>query len=555
MFVIEYVAVKYFKELSDRVSIRQIEVTMAAQKDNRNYFLMPTSKKSNDDYFESVIQEMKEYSKRALLAQPNSHKVTFPIVFMLHLLTRFPPSVCQHGSISRLKYSRHVGKYLLHYYSEYYHPKDIPLLYAIICAFNADVLDCFGLEPLSMRDQCNRYSLLAVKYYRMHKQNKASNLISSLTKKLETSHFTMLPKWSLNIMATKHIGIAIEYAGGHRNINFSQSEIYDNSLFLMRQSFDSFIIGHQKYSIYDRDGDDGCHTGFRFVCEVVRMMLQFDLPQKSRNYQKRYKYLLKIAIKTLKRIYASGIKCNERFGVYHAYLGYYYALFCQKENHLKVARKYLMKGIKMVQSVDKYSQSLSEIYYFLIWVTCGLCNINECIKALKISMDFNEYYDDTPGIGRCKRELKNMEFFRKQCEDQPESAEIIGMLYWNGVLKTRKKVSAEINTSVFKGQFSVWTIYFREQEYYQTLRNIVVMKECNYSNCRAKNIKLQTCSKCKSVYYCSRAHQKLDWKMKQRFACKEYHKRNPDLTLRNTARRWDDGSMVGSQICYTDLLS
>ena len=170
-------------------------------------------------------------------------------------------------------------------------------------------------------------------------------------------------------------------------------------------------------------------------------------------------------------------------------------------------------------------------------------------------MDFNEYYDNTPGIERCKRELKSMEIFQKQWGDGPESAEIICMMYWNGVLKSRQKITAEINTNVFRGKFSEWTIYFQQHDYYQTLRNIIVMKECIYSKCRANNIKLQTCSTCKSVYYCSKKHQKLDWKMKHRLECKEFDKRNLDLTLRNRSRRWDEGSMLGSQICYTDLLS
>merc|ERR1712008_43198 len=95
-----------------------------------------------------------------------------------------------------------------------------------------------------------------------------------------------------------------------------------------------------------------------------------------------------------------------------------------------------------------------------------------------------------------------------------------------------------IKAMIFGDNISGSIRYFKEDKFYRVLKNIAAMKECNYPNCRAKNIKLEICSKCKSVYYCSKEHQKLDWKMRHRLECKNLNERNVQMTCKHIIKRW-----------------
>ena len=59
-----------------------------------------------------------------------------------------------------------------------------------------------------------------------------------------------------------------------------------------------------------------------------------------------------------------------------------------------------------------------------------------------------------------------------------------------------------------------------------------VMKQCNYIKCNKSNRKMKSqknnndickklklCSKCKSAFYCTRNHQKKDWKYSHKYVC------------------------------------
>ena len=66
----------------------------------------------------------------------------------------------------------------------------------------------------------------------------------------------------------------------------------------------------------------------------------------------------------------------------------------------------------------------------------------------------------------------------------------------------------------------------------QTLKHILMMKECNWYQCQKKNCKLKKCKRCVSVFYCSKLCQKKDWKTQHKFCCQKFKRRNMQLILK-----------------------
>ena len=541
---------------------------------HKNYFSFAAHPPKNERHFMSFINEMIEYFGRSWQQQ---HQTIFPveyqtIFYILFCLTRFPFQD-DHGIGSLFK--QYLGYYLQQYYLTKYHANDVPLLYFMILIHLADSLDKPAYDGKHKKlhdDDGARYHLLGLKYYKMYKDHSPNRYCNVLIDNvLEALHLTMLPKYLLIRLTIRSIDYAIQHIQGASLPSIlHKRKIFENAAFLVKESFKSFVIDHKEFSIYHRDLEDYCCAGFKFVTDMTRKMIEHDTPRKSKMYQKRYKYLLKRAIKSLKEY--GNCSMTQPFGLFHVHLGHYYAVLSQNKNHLKMARNYLIKGMKIIQSFNKYMQCLEQLYDFLIWVLRALGRVDECIVIIGMAMDFNAHYNvDSHNEYYAKQLLKLGAFKKVISTGIPElileankENKVIGPYCWKWMLQNRVQTQrrAKIIPNIYGPQLSSCIYYFKEDKYYRVLKNIVSMKECNYSQCRAKNIKLEICSKCKSVYYCCKKHQKLDWKIKHRFECKQYEKRNPHMTCKNMILRWREKKnpffwpgKIGPHRLFVDVLS
>eukprot|EP01084_Bolivina_argentea_P173888 301218_1 len=516
---------------------------------DKNYFQIPIPPSDHENYYLKLIQEMKDYSKRCYTFEKiNENDVPFPIIFILNLLTRFPSGMTSDNDSNNKigfkssKFRLYLAQYTEHYYLQNYKPNDIPLLYVLILDFIGNRMQKLGVDGSlkEIKYEGIRYHQLAVKYYMRHILIEDTHLTNFFTKRIQLTHLSMFKGHTLNQMTSFSVDLChrtftdvdIKTIINQRKID--RCQIYRHALFLMNESFNHFVVHHKDYSIYDRDGDDYCSAPFVFVSEMIRRLIQRDIPRKEcSKYQKRYKYLLQISLKTYGKYIG---QISERYGLYNVYLGYYYAIFCYQKHGLKalqISRKLLYKGINMIRNYNKYQQSLSEIYIFAQWLERGLCNLDDCINVTKMSIELYTHYN-------LPMERKGEELDLEELEKTKKSGKILskkecGQQFWEDHINTRKQKGAPIFS---QWCISSWFYYFKNDESYQIMKNICSLKECNYSKCRTKKGKLKKCSRCKSVYYCCENHQKRDWKIKHRIECQMFNKRNPSLTLRNSIERW-----------------
>eukprot|EP01084_Bolivina_argentea_P161881 281742_1 len=483
---------------------------------NKNYLLFPTTLDNESDYLK-FIQAMKDYSERCYFFEPISKSdVPFPMVFILNLMSRFPQYLVfdDKDDTKHSKFMQYLPKYIEQYFLRNYKPNEIPLLYSIIMDYLSKTFYTNGFKQEHnykiMKHESMRYHELAVQYlFRHFNSINISYLSKTFVKRLETSGFSIMPMHLLNRLVTFSNDNAMMLKKRH---------YVKNSIALMNESFKRFVVKHKNYSIYHRECDDFCKAGFVFVCEMTKRMIQNDMPKrKLLKYQKRYKYLLKIALKTWKKYIGTDL---ERFGLYNVYLGYYYAIFCKKKNNLEIARKLLYKGVEIIRNYFKYTKTLCDVYIFLVWIEKSLCNFDECIHVIQMSIEFNYYYNLTEEMNEDKHDLIELKTMQKWNEVQRERHRKV---YWKQYLHVRKKSISQ--SAIYSESLSSWIYYFEHDKWYQVMKNICKMKECNYSKCRSKSIKLLKCSKCKSVYYCCKKHQKLDWMIQHGAQCQKFNGR------------------------------
>eukprot|EP01084_Bolivina_argentea_P145390 254837_1 len=522
-----------------------------------NDIIFPIALSDDENCYLRLIQSMNYYSQRCyLFEQMNANDIPFPIVFILNLLTRFPDYLVSDNPRGPLftstTFKRYLGKYVQNYFLENYNPNNIPLLYSIILDFIANNLQKLGFNPNYDFFEGIKYHNLSIKYYTKHCNIvKHNHLTHCLVKRLKLSNLSMFEGHTLNQMTACSVNITLHVSMKTLPSHVNKTDCETNAIFAINKSFQFFVVNHQNYSIYDRDGDDSCMAGFVFVCEMTRRMVRAYSKNVRLKYQKRYKRLLIIALKSWKHFLSPDA---ERYGLYHVYLGYYYATFSDRKNminNLKRSRELLYEGIRIIRRGSIYQACLSEVYIFMIWVERALGNTDGVITVYKMSIEFNEHHNLIAELEENKKELKQ---FKKEKKMLPKISVFMKQKYaescWNHHFGRRRRSQ--------KG-YGSWFYYFKHNKWYQVMKNICFMKECNYSKCRTKSVKLSKCKKCKSVYYCCRDHQKIDWKIKHRTECQVLDRRDASFTLKSLQHRWQINDMnlptYSQHIRFIDTLS
>lgn len=83
------------------------------------------------------------------------------------------------------------------------------------------------------------------------------------------------------------------------------------------------------------------------------------------------------------------------------------------------------------------------------------------------------------------------------------------------------------NEPIFDACFKL----MQNDKYINVVNNVLMIKQCQNQKCMTKNVRLKRCRKCKSVFYCSKQCQKMDWKINHKKKCQEFATRNHSYTI------------------------
>eukprot|EP01084_Bolivina_argentea_P095998 172568_1 len=193
-------------------------------------------------------------------------------------------------------------------------------------------------------------------------------------------------------------------------------------------------------------------------------------------------------------------------------------MFCPEK--IYKTKKYLILGMKKIRKYDPFHPTLHFVYRYMIHLYKSLGKYNKCKKWLKLSIELNKYTN----------------IYKKSDDDIQDLEDIRNGRYTKLILPVREFIwKSKRNTTLGNG-FERWQIeklriYFKNKKSYQIMKNICCAKECNLFQCKRKDTKLNKCSKCQSVFYCSKKHQKMDWKIQHRDECNKLEERNMKYTL------------------------
>lgn len=113
------------------------------------------------------------------------------------------------------------------------------------------------------------------------------------------------------------------------------------------------------------------------------------------------------------------------------------------------------------------------------------------------------------------------------------------IIQYHQSLKTRKKRLFDIKIKFNKirsklnqNGYNKCMEILNDSNKIEFIKNMIQIKQCNYSKCMKKNVKLKKCKQCVSVYYCCKNCQKYDWKLSHKFDCQQVDKRDYLMTIK-----------------------
>eukprot|EP01084_Bolivina_argentea_P120220 213092_1 len=385
----------------------------------QNYFICPQQLTSKTDCLE-FIQSIADYSTRCYKFEDISEKeLPFPILFMLNIL-RHQSNIAHKIMLNLIPF---IYNYIEEYFAQHYNPAQIPLLYAIILHKQGLICNVASSNQLNSNERNSKsitYWQEALKFINIYQHQLENNKLNQLSKAVNKRLQYDQSFSTLHGQILYHLSIA--YVQTHNGE-------------MMNQLCEYFIINHRKYSSYSLCG----YVSWDFAATMIKQLVIWDTNQ-TKKYQKRYKYLLKIALKWFNKCYQDFEDkdlCSKKCGSIMAHIGYYYALF---ENNFDKSSEYIHKGINIIKTFDEYAIILRDMYQFLFFVERARCKTIQMKNVLTMRMDHKRHHNLTSNVTTDKNNLKLIKDMNNWSEIKKRK---LFVYCWTNVMQERNKMSNE----------------------------------------------------------------------------------------------------------------
>eukprot|EP01084_Bolivina_argentea_P250252 419221_1 len=391
-----------------------------------------------------------------------------------------------------------IREYLKQQFLKHYKPEQIPKLFAVLLTrYSMPGIDNDTVSYLS-----------ALKYIDIYEQQLKQNTLTKLSKIYDREY----PEES-TFNGEIYTCLSSYYM---RRSQFKDGIPFTNKM------CQYFINKYRTYSCY------ASISALEFVLEFVEVLIKNDF-HVSCKYQLRYKILIKTLVKTFKQL-PSEMFSNQQSRLI-IFFGLYYTRCCNGKINGVEARKYALKAIKHLNKYVKNSKFLVDACGVLIIANKSLLNFVECKKYVKMQHELrivHNLYEDLKSLNNnYKSDMKYL------TETERSKRTKLMEMRWNKFI-SRSCFSNIKNISckyIGRNTIDYWIGYIKNDTYFQIIRNIACLKECNFRKCKRKDIKLLKCKQCVSVYYCSRKHQKQDWNSSHRHQCNKLTTREYSFTI------------------------
>ena len=293
------------------------------------------------------------------------------------------------------------------------------------------------------------------------------------------------------------------------------------------------------------------------IVQVVSMMLDESLLL----HIKIDKILLNKMIRIMKLLYQYHKRSSPHLA--HNACNALFSFYFYQEYERDKALKYMRRRFKLMRKHQEYGCVWRGFldWYILKW---AVHNFNECNRILRMAINFDcndQARGDRDAAIMEMEEMQDHEayfppiwiFDEKNKKKQRCVIKVVvekGMLFTNTSNYRINKSKVDIRNQYIRYS-SVMKRVLTNKSTYNIISNMIKGKQCNYIACNNKTLRrYKICKRCKSVFYCNRLHQKLDWNQgNHRTYCVKRDKRdhkilkqrynlNIEDSLKKTAQRF-----------------
>eukprot|EP01084_Bolivina_argentea_P029934 55532_1 len=401
-------------------------------------------------------------------------------------------------------------------YNTYFDPETIPFLYSRLCWYSDPELTN-EIDASMQQHLYHTAGLDALKYSQMYLKQRKDNNLTYLSK--------LFNEWTSNnknfsIFEEMHFGYLMQIRNYYYlmfNAKSDDEKIVDLYGKFTIQCITFFMQNqHLFHRINHQDGGK-----FTLMYDILELIITKSEQHNSLTQIINKKFNKKIE-KLCHKYYKSIISKNNQY--HHmkscGLMGYYY--FWHRYNIPK-AMKYMYKGFECMKNEGLMAASYTNSLYNMQYAAY---NFEECIKINKLELNFYIKNNNQKMITSKKQQIKGLRNMQITQGHLKNNKEFVLNNIRSSCLIMYSRFGNELIRQKLSNLLGELKLFVNNKKYYNIMKNVIQLKQCNYIQCNRKDLRLfKVCSRCKSVYYCGKKHQKLDWNSQHRNECINNSKR------------------------------